>query len=101
MELWKCWIITRSRHRPASRGAFSKGANAALLNTEEGRAEYGKRMCTVEPVFGQTKHARGFRQFLLRCNQKVNSEWKLVCTAHNLLKLFAFSRQITLQAGAA
>jgi transposase len=72
-----------------------------LLNTEKGRAEYGKRMCTVEPVFGQMKHARGFRQFLLRGHQKVNSEWKLVCTAHNLLKLFAFTRQITLQAGAA
>lgn len=64
-----------------------------LLKTECGRAEYKKRMSTAEPVFGQMKHARGFRQFLLRGHQKVSSEWKLVCTGHNLLKLFAFTRQ--------
>lgn len=64
-----------------------------LLKTERGRAEYRKRMCTAEPVFGQTKHARGFRQFLLRGHEKVSSEWKLVCTGHNLMKLFGFRRQ--------
>ena len=42
----------------------------------------------VEPVFGQIKQARGFRQFLLRGVEKVRSEWALVCTAHNLCKLF-------------
>lgn len=59
------------------------------LQTEEGRSEYKKRMMSVEPVFGQIKQARGFRQFLLRGHQKVTSEWKLVCAVHNLLKLFA------------
>ena len=44
-------------------------------------------MLSVEPVFGQIKAARGFRQFLLRGVDKVNDEWSLVCTAHNLLKL--------------
>lgn len=72
-----------------------------LLRTQRGRTEYEKRMCTVEPVFGQTKQARGFRQFLLRGHQKVNSEWKLVCTGHNLLKLFAFTRQTRLGGSAA
>ena len=40
-----------------------------------------------EPVFGQIKQARGFRQFLLRGVEKVANEWGLVCLAHNILKL--------------
>ena len=51
---------------------------------------YRLRKQTVEPVFGQIKQARGFRQFLLRGLNKVKQEWVLVCTAHNLLKLAAF-----------
>jgi hypothetical protein len=38
-------------------------------------------------VIGQSKHARGLRQFLLRGFLKVEAEWALVCTAHNLTKL--------------
>ena len=49
---------------------------------------YRLRKQVVEPVFGQIKQARGFRQFLLRGVAKVRSEWALVCTAHNLCKLF-------------
>jgi hypothetical protein len=41
----------------------------------------------VEPVFGQIKQARGFRQFLLRGREKVTHEGALICTAHNLAKL--------------
>ena len=48
---------------------------------------YRLRKQVVEPVFGQIKQARGFRQFLLRGLEKVRGEWALVCTAHNLLKL--------------
>ena len=40
-------------------------------------------------MIGQIKHARGFRQFLLRGFAKVAAEWALVCTAHNLSKLVA------------
>ena len=36
-----------------------------------------------------TKHARGFRQFLRRGLSNVSQEWALICTAHNLLKLYA------------
>ncbi len=45
------------------------------------------RKQTVEPVFGQIKQARGFRQFLLRGREKVTCEWAMICTAHNLAKL--------------
>ena len=48
---------------------------------------YRLRKQVVQPVFGQIKQARGFRQFLLRGLEKVRGEWALVCTAHNLLKL--------------
>ena len=53
------------------------------------RSRYRLRKQTVEPVFGQFKQGRGFRQFLLRGLRKVAGEWSLICTAHNLLKLAA------------
>jgi hypothetical protein len=53
------------------------------------RSRYRLRKQTVEPVFGQIKHGRGFRQFLLRGLAKVRGEWALLCTAHNLVKLAA------------
>jgi len=51
------------------------------------RSRYRLRKQVVEPVFGQIKAARGFRQFLLRGIENVKHEWALVCTAHNLTKL--------------
>lgn len=51
------------------------------------RSRYRLRKQVVEPVFGQIKQARGFRQFLLRGIEKVRAEWALICTAHNLTKL--------------
>lgn len=51
------------------------------------RSRYRLRKQIVEPVFGQIKHGRGFRQFLLRGVHQVAGEWSLLCTAHNLLKL--------------
>ena len=51
------------------------------------RTRYRLRKQIVEPVFGQIKQARGFRQFLLRSIEKVRGEWALICTAHNIVKL--------------
>lgn len=53
------------------------------------RSRYRLRKQTVEPVFGQIKQARGFRQFLLRGLEKTRGEWSLICMVHNLLKLAA------------
>ena len=58
-----------------------------VLATQAGKEIYKLRKQTVEPVFGQIKAARGFRQFLRRGLGAVEAEWSLVCTAHNLLKL--------------
>jgi transposase len=73
--------------------ARKKGPEVAAMRQRlrEGGFEgpYRLRKQTVEPVFGQIKHARGFRQFLMRGLAKVSGEWAMVCTAHNLLKLAA------------
>jgi transposase len=58
------------------------------LQRQEGAAIYAARKAIVEPVIGQIKQARGFRQFLLRGLAKVQGEWSLLCTTHNILKLY-------------
>ena len=87
----------KTRHgrvlEPAPRGRMPEGLSVRnrmrrKLRTKRGRERYALRMETVEPVFGQIKQRRGFRQFLLRGLEKVNREWLLICAGHNLLKLF-------------
>ena len=73
------------RIKPGSRMARM----AAKLKRAGRRSRYRLRQQTVEPVIGQIKQARGFRQFLLRGFAKVEAAWALVCTAHNLTKLVA------------
>jgi len=77
----------------APRGRIPKGLSIVdkmrrKLRTKHGRKRYGLRKELPEPVFGQIKQVRGFRQFLLRGKEKVRSEWRFICTGHNLLKLF-------------
>lgn len=60
----------------------------AKLRTATGHAIYKMRKAIVEPVFGQIKQVRGFRQFSFRGLEKVTAEWDLVSLTHNLLKLF-------------
>jgi transposase len=55
---------------------------------------YKKRNTTVEPVFAEIKHVRGFRQFMLRGLNKVEGEWNLICMTHNVLKLFRAGKQL-------
>lgn len=62
---------------------------SAKLKRAGHRSRYRLRKQIVEPVFGQIKQARGFRQFLLRGIEKVKGEWAMICTAHNLTKLAA------------
>jgi transposase len=77
----------------APRGRIPKGLSVAdrmwrKLRTKHGRKRYGLRKELPEPVFGQIKQVRGFRQFLLRGKEKVRNEWRFICAGHNLLKLF-------------
>jgi transposase len=59
----------------------------AKLETEEGKAAYAQRGSTIEPIFGQMV-MRGLERFRLRGKKKVQLEWSLWCTTHNLLKLW-------------
>ncbi len=62
------------------------------LRQPANRRRYARRKVIVEPVFGQMKGARGFRQFSLRGLEKINGEWRLVCLTHNLLKIWRHHR---------
>jgi len=60
----------------------------STLTSAKGRADYGVRGRTVEPVFGQIKEAAGFRRFLTRGLESVGYEWTIVCMASNLKKMY-------------
>jgi transposase len=62
---------------------------SAKLKRAGYRSRYRLRKQIVEPVFGQIKQPRGFRQFLLRGIENVKGEWAMICIAHNLNKLAA------------
>ena len=92
--------VATGRARDAVAGTVTGETTAAQLSPEPageptrveamrgGHASpYRLRKQLPEPVFGQIKQARGFRQFLLRGFEKVCAEWAIVCTVHNLLKL--------------
>src|SRR6201987_4304601 len=88
--------IATGRHKHGAKSAAAKppgnpGSRLARMNQRLSRAghrsRYRLRKQVVEPVFGQIKEARGFRQFLLRGIEKVKDEWAMICTAHNLRKL--------------
>jgi transposase len=62
-------------------------AMKAKLQTEDARAKYKRRKCTVEPVFGIIKNVLGFTRFLLRGIENVKTEWLLVTLAYNCKRL--------------
>ena len=81
------------REQPPPRGRSPKGLTGRdrmerMLLTTRGRRLYKKRGQTVEPVFGQIKSARGCDGFMRRGTAACDSEWKLLCATHNLLKLW-------------
>ena len=95
----RAYIATgRQKHGTASATGPQKArqgpwAKAMRKRLKQGgyRSRYRLRKQTVEPVFGQIKEARGFRAFLVRGVRKVEQEWAMVCTAHNVLKLMKAS----------
>jgi transposase len=87
----KAYIATgRAKHPAASKRKISGPLTQAMrdkLKRAGWRSRYRLRKQIVEPVFGQVKEARGFRQFLLRGIEAVRAEWAMICMAHNLTKL--------------
>jgi transposase len=78
----------RTKHPTTAEGGSERVAKMRDKIKAGGReSPYRLRKQLPEPVFGQIKQARGFRQFLLRGLDNVAQEWGLVCLAHNLTKL--------------
>jgi len=59
----------------------------ARMQSEEAKAKYKRRKCTVEPVFGIIKNVLGFTRFHLRGLDNVKAEWLLVTLAYNCKRL--------------
>lgn len=59
----------------------------AAIDSERGRALYGRRIATVEPVFANLRHNKRLDRFTLRSRPKVNTQWQLYCLVHNIEKL--------------
>jgi hypothetical protein len=82
--------VARAKHAADAKRKIAGPLTRAMqrkLKRAGRRSRYRLRKQLPEPVFGQIKHARGFRQFLLRGREKVKAEWAMICTAHNILKL--------------
>lgn len=60
----------------------------AKIDSPPGRKTYNKRAPSIEPVFAQIKHNRGIRTISRRGLAAADSEWKLICATHNLLKVY-------------
>ena len=81
-------------HRPRpARGRAPKNLDARgrmdrKLRSKAGQTVYALRKTIVEPVFGQINGSRRLDRFRLRGLEKVNGEWSLMATTHNILKLF-------------
>jgi Transposase DDE domain len=58
-----------------------------VLTSEHGQQFYHQRQQTIEPMFGHTKHNRGFRQFRRRGRSAARSEWRFIAATYNLMKL--------------
>ena len=57
-----------------------------------GRSLYSKRMGTVEPVFGHIAGTKKLNRFTLRSKKKVNNQWLLYCTVHNIGKIQKYGK---------
>jgi hypothetical protein len=82
---WKQYF--EQQPTPPLETASAKEKMACKPRTEIGKAIYGLRKSTVEPVIGIIKEALSFRQFSLRGQRKVAGEWNLVCLAFDVKRL--------------
>ena len=69
----------------------AKERMAANVRTAAGRAVYARRTVMVEPGFGQSKEARGFRRFWRRGWANMRGAWHLICWTHHLLKIWRYA----------
>jgi transposase len=83
---------TKARQVMFFRGKTEQSQSASermkqAIDSARGRALYGRRFATVEPVFGNIRHNKRLNRFTLRGQKKVDGQWKLYCLVHNIEKL--------------
>ena len=71
-------VVNRDQYEPC------RERLRARMGSEHGRSRYRLRKQTVEPRFGQIKHALGLRRFMRRGLDAVRTEWLMACTAVNI-----------------
>ena len=76
-------VLDARRRRPT-------GTMRYKMRQPEHRRRYARRKAIVEPVFGQIKEDRGFREVSLRGLALAKAEYLLACLVHNLGKLIRF-----------
>jgi transposase len=59
-----------------------------VIDSEDGKRLYSKRMHTIEPVFGNICSNKRLNRLSLRGEKKVTAQWQLYCMVHNVEKLW-------------
>jgi hypothetical protein len=75
----------RPSRGPAPRDLDASGRMVRKLRARAGQVVSALLKTIVAPVFGQIKRAIGLDRFRLRGLEKVNGEWALMATTHNIL----------------
>jgi hypothetical protein len=61
------------------------------IDSEAGRKIYGRRMWTIEPVFGNICSNKRLNRISLRGETKATAQWLLYCMVHNIEKLMNYA----------
>lgn len=87
---WKTMGRRTGGGAPSSSPQSPASVMEEKLRSPGGKELYRKRGITIEPIFGHIKEVLGFRRFMRRGLEACGNEWKLICMAHNLLKLWRY-----------
>jgi hypothetical protein len=79
-------LSRRATTRPGCNGG-AYDFMRSLLATELGSRLSKQHAQLIEPIFGDTKHNRGFTRFARPARSAARTEWRLIATTHNLRKL--------------
>jgi hypothetical protein len=80
--------------RSSPEGEYQDDTSNARIDSDEGKRIYSHRMSTVEPAAkaetlerANLEHNKGLKRFSLRGKKKVQVQWQLFATVHNIEKL--------------
>lgn len=62
-----------------------------LIDSEDGKKLYSRRMHTIEPVFANICSNKRLNRLSLRGEKKVTAQWQLYCMVHNIEKLWKYA----------